>query len=88
MIAHSKKPSARGSRPSVLVGSPLAGEIARSAGQQNASHSKSHGPLSRASFLSNRFAHMIASTEMELSFTAYQERQLHEISPAGIAARA
>ena len=31
---------------------------------------------------------MIASTEMELSFAAYQERQLHEISPAGLAARA
>lgn len=31
---------------------------------------------------------MLASTEMELSFAAYQERQLHEISPAGLAARA
>lgn len=31
---------------------------------------------------------MLASTAMELSFAAYQERQLHEISPAGVAARA
>ena len=31
---------------------------------------------------------MLAATDMELSFAAYQERQLHEISPAGVAARA
>ena len=31
---------------------------------------------------------MLADTEMELSFAAYQERQLLEISPAGVAARA
>lgn len=31
---------------------------------------------------------MLASTEMELTYAAYQERQLHEISPAGLAARA
>ena len=31
---------------------------------------------------------MLTFTDMELSFTAYQERQFHEISPAGIAARA
>jgi hypothetical protein len=31
---------------------------------------------------------MLATTDSELSFAAYQERQLHEISPAGIAARA
>ena len=31
---------------------------------------------------------MLAATDMELSFAAYQERQLHEISPAGLAARA
>ena len=31
---------------------------------------------------------MLAASEMELSFSAYQERQLHEISPAGVSARA
>jgi hypothetical protein len=31
---------------------------------------------------------MLAATDMELSVAAYQERQLHEISPAGVAARA
>ncbi len=31
---------------------------------------------------------MLAGTDMELSFAAYQERQLLEISPAGVASRA
>jgi hypothetical protein len=31
---------------------------------------------------------MLAATDRELSFAAYQERQLHEISPTGVAARA
>ena len=31
---------------------------------------------------------MLAASDMELSFAAYQERQLHEISPAGVTARA
>ena len=44
-----------------------------------------HAPhLSRAA----RYPAMLATTEMELSFAAYQERQLHEISAAGLTARA
>lgn len=31
---------------------------------------------------------MLASTEIELSYAAYQERQLHEVSPEGLRARA
>jgi len=31
---------------------------------------------------------MLAANDMELTFAAYQARQLHEISPAGVAARA